>query len=202
MSAVSTKLPFGGHGALRQFSIAEYHRLIGLGFFADDEQFELLDGYLVRKMARGSAHDSALQKLSRRFFRLISDPTTWQVRDHLGLTLGDSEPEPDLVVARGTETAFDRRHPTAAEAALVVEVADSSLARDTEEKLPIYARSGIPVYWVVNVPDRKVLVYTNPDPAANPPTYRSLDEFPPGTAVPVTLDGTAVGSIPVADILP
>ncbi len=202
MSATTTKLPFGGHGALRQFSIAEYHRLIGLGFFADNEQFELLDGYLVRKMARGSAHDSTLQKLSRRFFRLIPDPTAWKVRDQLGLTLGDSEPEPDLVVARGTETAFDRRHPTVAEAALVVEVADSSLARDTDEKLQIYARSRIPVYWVVNVPDRKVLVFTNPDPAASSPAYRTLDEFPPGTAVPVTLDGTPVGSVSVADIFP
>ena len=105
-------------------------------------------------------------------------------------------------MARGTETAFDRRHPTVAEAALVVEVADSSLARDTDEKLQIYARSRIPVYWVVNVPDRKVLVFTNPDPAASSPAYRTLDEFPPGTAVPVTLDGTPVGSVSVADIFP
>ena len=69
-------------------------------------------------------------------------------------------------------------------------------------KLAEYARAGIPVYWVVNLIDARVEVYTDPDPAATPPEYRTRTDYAPGQSVPLALDGQLVASIPVDDLLP
>jgi Uma2 family endonuclease len=79
---------------------------------------------------------------------------------------------------------------------LLIEVAHSSLVRDRREKLAIYAAAGVPEYWVVNVPDQQVEVYTRP---ANG-FYDGLAVYGPGQSVPITLDGREVGAIAVADL--
>jgi Uma2 family endonuclease len=184
---------------IRRFTVGEYHRLIEQGFFADDEQFELLDGYLVRKMSRNPPHDSAVTRLTNRFYRCL--PAGWVLRVQLGITLADSEPEPDLVLARGDESTFDRRHPSAADIGLLVEVSDTSLDRDLMEKAGIYAGAAIPVYWVVNIPDRRIEVFTDPTGPCDAPKYQTRTEYPVGTAVPVVLDRVTIGSIVVAEVI-
>lgn len=80
-------------------------------------------------------------------------------------------------------------------------MSDSSLRADRVGKARIYARAGIPVYWVVNVVDKVVEVYTQPSGPCDAPAYAKRDEYPGGTAVPVVLDGTTVGTIAVADVV-
>ena len=189
--------PFGGLAGLRRFTVAEYHAMLKAGVLAEGEPVELLNGYLVTKMSRGPLHDNAVAILSRRLTRSL--PDGWMVRGQSGATLTDlSEPEPDVLVARGVEGTFFTRHPGPADAALIVEVADSSLRRDRREKLPIYAAAGVPVYWIVNVPDRHVEVYTRP--AGD--TYDGLIIYSPGQELPVTLDGVTLDGVPVADLFP
>ena len=84
----------------------------------------------------------------------------------------------------------------------MIEVSDSSLARDRKDKHLLYAHDGIPVYWVVNVVDRRIELYTDPQPDADPPAYATRTDYHPGDAVPVVLDGRTVGTLAVADLLP
>ena len=110
----------------------------------------------------------------------------------------DSEPEPDRCIARGTIRDYADQHPGPDEIALIVEVADSSLADDRKLAAKVYGPAGIPVYWIVNLVDRQVEVYTDPGPLG----YRSTESFAEGQSVPVVIDGQAVGRIAVSDILP
>jgi Uma2 family endonuclease len=80
----------------------------------------------------------------------------------------------------------------------LVEVSQASLDRDQGSKWLAYVRSGIPVYWIVNLVDRRVEVYTDPGPAG----YGSRVDFSPGQEVPVVIVGVEVGRVPVADLLP
>jgi Uma2 family endonuclease len=116
--------------------------------------------------------------------------------------LTDSEPEPDFSFVRGDERTYLTRFPGPGEIGLVGEVSDSSLQFDRTEKGRIYARAGIPVYWIINVADRQIEVYTNPDTTANPPAYTTRTDYKPGDTVPITLDGNAAGTILTAELLP
>lgn len=84
---------------------------------------------------------------------------------------------------------------------LLIEVADITLDIDRYDKGRIYARAGIPVYWVVNVVDKVIEVYTQPSGPTEQPAYAQRDDYPIGTAVPVVLDGTTVGTITVAEVV-
>lgn len=101
-----------------------------------------------------------------------------------------------------TRTACDGRLPTAADIGLAIEIPDSTLAFDRRDKGRIYARAGVPVYWIVNLGDGQIEVYSDPAPAANPPAYRTRTDHKPIDAVPITLDGQPAGTIPAAELLP
>src|SRR5207248_1191302 len=90
--------------------------------------------------------------------------------------------------------SYDTRHPGPSDFGILIEVADSSLLTDRRDKGRIYARESIPVYWIVNLVDRQVEVYTDPDPAASPPAYRTRTDYRPGDAVPITFRGLFVNS--------
>jgi Uma2 family endonuclease len=115
--------------------------------------------------------------------------------------LAESEPEPDLAVVRGDENTYLHRHPGPADVALLVEVADSTLDRDRADKARIYGQAGVPVYWIVNLVDRQVEVYTSP----TGPTgagYTSRQDLRPGALVPLALPGLALPGVAVAALLP
>jgi Uma2 family endonuclease len=184
----------------RRFTVAEYHRLIRADFFTTDDRVELIDGYLVNKMPQNDPHASTVQRLTEDLVRLA--PQGWRVRIQLPITLATSEPEPDGAVVRGDRRSFDHRQPGRDDFGVVVEVADSPLAFDRGPKAALYAAAGIPVYWVVNVADGQVEVYTGPDTAVSPPAYGSRIDYHPGQNVPLVLDGQTVAHIPAADLLP
>ncbi len=187
------------NSALR-YSVAEYHRMIDAGYFADNERVELIEGRLVNKMPRNPPHDGTLFTTQKCLFRL--GLVGWDVRIQSGVTLIDSEPEPDLAVVREDANDYKTRHPGPADAGLVIEVADSSLAFDRGDKCRIYARAGIVTYWIINVVDQQIEVYESPSgPTANP-KYGQRTDYVVGDRVAVVLDGVTAGTIAVADILP
>jgi Uma2 family endonuclease len=194
MTPTLTSPGFLSYAAFRRFSLDEYHRMIAGGILTDGEPFELLDGYMVRKMARGTPHDNALDELEGLLGPLL--PAGWFLRGQRAATLPPSEPEPDLAVVRGPRGRYKAAHPGPADIGLLVEVADSSLQIDRTDKQVIYAAAGVPVYWVVSIPDRQVEVYARPAAAG----YLARDLYPVGRDVPVVLDGTDIGSIPAADL--
>src|ERR1051325_6798034 len=99
--------------SFRRFTVDEYHRMIESGILTDEDKVELLEGYVVEKMPRNPPHDVVIQRLNKRLTRLsLAD---WEVRIQSAITLSDSEPEPDVVLARGDDHTFANRHPNPAE---------------------------------------------------------------------------------------
>lgn len=194
-----TAEPYGGMAFMRKFTIDEYHELIRVGILGEDDQVELLEGFLVLKMPRSPAHDFAIQALSKRLYRLV--PDSFGIRGQCAATYQESEPEPDLAIVRGDEGSYRGKHPGPGDTALVTEISASSLSRDRNDKARIYARAGIPIYWIVNVVDRKIEVFAQPSGPTEAPAYARHDEYPVGTAVPVVLDGNTVGTINVAEVM-
>jgi Uma2 family endonuclease len=103
-----------------------------------------------------------------------------------------------VAIVRGTRDDYRTRLPTPEDVALLVEAAESSLAIDRGPKCSAFARAGIPVYWIINLVDRQVEVYSNPAPDG----YRLRQVFLPGSDIPVVIAGIEVGRIAAADLLP
>jgi Uma2 family endonuclease len=191
---------YGLDPTVYRFTVAQYQRMVELGILGPDDKVELLEGYVVYKMARNAPHDGTVQRVQRTFYRYL--PPNWDLRTQSAISLPDSVPEPDFAVVRGDHNTYMRRHPVPADVGLVVEVANTSLDRDVEEKTVIYARSGIVAYWVIDVANGAVHVFTNPSGPTTAPEYANHAVIRPPAAVPLMLDGVAVGPISAAELLP
>jgi Uma2 family endonuclease len=143
--------------ALHRISTEEYRRLIEAGVFDEDARIELIDGLLVDMSPKTRAHENAVAWLTRHLV-LAADPQLYEVRVSAPLTIGNSEPEPDLAVI--PLSAPRPHHP--ATAALIVEITVSSLTRDLTDKPPIYAQAGVPIYWAIELDRRRAVVRTSP----------------------------------------
>ena len=183
----------------RRFKRVEYERLAELGLFCPGEKLELIDGLLLVREPHGSPHATGITLALQALQPVFS--TGWVVRIQLPIALDeDSEPEPDLVIVRGHARDYSDAHPSSV--ALVVEVADSSLAFDRGDKASLYASAGVADYWIVNLIDRIVEVYRDPRPASGAYGwhYGSVRFARPGdTVTPLALPQA---SFRVVDLLP
>ncbi|WJI29966.1 Uma2 family endonuclease [Thermosynechococcus sp. B3] len=144
-----------------RFTVQDYHRLLELGFLREDDHIELIRGELVRMAAKGTAHESCLRRLLRILPKIVGDRATLQCQSPITIAL-DGEPEPDVAIVKNQEDDYASAHPTPADTLLVIEVADSSLEYDRTVKLSLYAEAKIPYYWLFNVSDRTLEVYSEP----------------------------------------
>ena len=146
----------------RKFNLSEYHRLTEMGVFPHDERLELIKGDLIKMAAKNTRHTVCLSRLLKQLAILaINERAIIRMQDPI--TLGnDSEPEPDLVIAKIKEDDYLSSHPTADDIILVIEISDSSLRLDQEVKLPLYAQYQIPNYWILNVIDNCLETYSQP----------------------------------------
>jgi Uma2 family endonuclease len=170
------------------------------GILAPGERVELIEGEIITMTPQESPH-AAAGGLVEEALRVAFGPG-FHVRSQRPLSLGlDSDPEPDAAVVRGTLRDYVKAHPTTA--ILVVEVSDTTLAFDRGRKSALYARAGIPEYWIVNLVDRILEVHRDPGPLPHDPSefgYRSIRRHAPSEAVtPLASPGRAVR---VADLLP
>lgn len=153
--------------ALYRFTADEFERLGRLGFFAEDDRVELLDGRIVRMSPVGPRHLRCVNRCGHTLYRAAGD--AYEVSTQNPLRLGAHDmPQPDLALVRrrpGPDTV-----PAAADALLVVEVADTSLESDRRDKLPRYAAAGIPETWLLNLPEDTIERHTDPSPAG----YRQI----------------------------
>ncbi len=189
-------LPYIG----RKVTVDEYHQLLRNGTLQDGDPVELLEGHIVYKMSRNPPHDAVLDQTRE----MLQDrlPAGWRVRVQSAITTPDSEPEPDLALVPGPASRYAQRHPGPQDVAVVVEVADTSLALDRATKARIYAAAGIVIYWIINIPDRMVEVYTDSTGSNAAPRYRQRQDFGVGQEVPLVLLGQEVGQVPVQQLFP
>jgi Uma2 family endonuclease len=170
------------------------------GILGEDDPVELLEGWLVQKMTKHRPHVLTTLLVRRALDRLL--PKGWYADSQEPVTTTESEPEPDACVVRGEPRDYQDRHPDPHEVALIVEVADTSLTTDQGDKKRVYARAGIPVYWIANLVERRFEVYTDPTGPADVPDYRQRQDYEPGDEIPVVVAGEEVGRLAVADLLP
>ena len=182
----------------RRWTRQEYERMGELGLFRPDERVQLLDGEIVTMTPQNSPHAAAIGKTERVLARVFGD--AYWIRIQMPIVLDpDSEPEPDVAVVSGTPADYVQEHPRTAE--LIVEVSDSTLALDRERKTLLYARVGIPEYWIVNLPDRCVEVHREPVASTQPaPHYRVRLQLGPSDSI-ATLAKPDF-SLRIADLLP
>ena len=176
--------------------VERYHEMVQSGALGADDRIELLEGVLVEKMSKNPPHVYSTMATMRLLNAIV--PPGWHLRSQDPVTLADSEPEPDLMVVRGDGREYLSRHPSGSEIGLVVEVADSSLRRDRGIKKRIYARAGIPVYWLIDLTSRTVDVYTGPQGS----DYAVRQVLEPSHELLFSLDGQLLGRVAVSQILP
>ncbi|PZV15190.1 MAG: hypothetical protein DCF22_07715 [Leptolyngbya sp.] len=145
----------------KRFTIDEYHRLIQLGFLQESERVELIRGELIQMAAKGTPHTVCCAILCRQLDRLLGDRAAIRGQDPITLP-NQSEPEPDVVVARGRDEDYLAHHPYPQDILLVIEISDSTLTYDQTTKLSLYAEAEIAEYWIVNLSDRQLERYSQP----------------------------------------
>lgn len=145
----------------KRFTITEYHRLIELGFLTEDDQVELIRGELMQMAAKGTRHSVCNTKLYQELYELIKGKAVVRGQEPIILP-HDSEPEPDVVIARGQADDYLSNHPLPENILLVIEVSDSTLKYDQNTKLELYAEAQISDYWIFNLLANQLERYTQP----------------------------------------
>jgi Uma2 family endonuclease len=182
---------------LYRLSVEQYEAMAEAGIFSETDRVELIQGLLVIKMTKNPPHSVAARAVAKSLGRLVPQGFFVTREDPIRIP-GYSEPEPDVAMIRGESRDYTSRHPEPPDVALLVEVSDSTLEFDRTEKLAMYAAGGITVYWIVNLIDRCVEVYSQPKKGR----YRKAQVFEPDDQVPVMINGAQIGTIPVSELLP
>lgn len=186
-------------GRLRRWSKREYYRLGELGFF-DGQRVELLEGHIMVLAPQSPGHVFAVDRACRMLAHWFDNG--YHVRLKGPLDLGQtSEPEPDICVVTGNREDYAQAHPTTA--VLIVEVSDARVSYDRRRKGSLYARAGIADYWIVNLVDKQLEVYRDPQPDPSQPygySYACVTILvPPAVVHPLAAPQV---SLAVADLLP
>jgi Uma2 family endonuclease len=175
-----------------RFTRAEYYRMGEAGLFTD-ERVELLDGEIITMPPQNPPHAGYTNRLLSLLIRLLG--TMFSVRVQTPIVLDDwSEPEPDIAICRFDPDDYRREHPKASDVLLVIEVAGTSLPYDRGRKVAAYAGSIIPEYWIVNLVDRRIEAFSDPDPVQQ--RYRTERYAVPGDTLALPNGAT----LPVADV--
>lgn len=183
-----------------RFTLDQYHRMIRNGILDEDDAVELLDGWIISKMPRNPPDDFVVTRLQRLLADRLGDQ--WVLRQQCAITIDESEPEPDFCVALGPDTRYADHHPGAQEIVLLIEVSNTTLDQDRDLKGPVYAGANAPLYWIANVVDRQVEVYSDPTGPDPKPAYRARRDYRIDESVPIVLNGNILGSISVREIMP
>lgn len=186
--------------AIWPLSVRHYHEMIRSGILTEDDPVELLEGLLVVKMPKYPRHTTSTKRTEEAIRRLL--PVGWYVRAQEPVALADSEPEPDLAVVLGDPDRYVTRHPGPRDVGLVVEVADATLERDRRTKVRVYGAARLPVYWIINLVDNQVEVYSLPSGPGSAPAYRRRRDYGPNDEVPVVIRRREIGSVRVSDLIP
>ena len=179
---------------IHRFTVAQYHALGEQGVLGPGDRVELLEGLIVQKINQLPPHSFAVQLLSRWMYGNV--PESLVVRCQLPITLSASEPEPDFAIVAGASDEYRQRHPSGDECRLLVEVADTSLARDLG-KAAIYASANVEEYWIVKIETQSLLRMSMPDAG----TYREVIEFQRSESVELQLEDSLL-RLALCDLFP
>ncbi|MGA7729804.1 MAG: Uma2 family endonuclease [Chloroflexia bacterium] len=182
------------YDSLYRFSVEQYEKMIEAGILREDDHVELIDGEIVKMASRGLRHEACVRRLQLLFHELLGRAAVISTQNTVRVP-PNSQPEPDLALLKWRGDMYEAERPMPEDTLLVIEVADSSLREDRGRKRAGYARAGIPEYWIVNLQDDIIEVYSNPMGAS----YNTTSLAKPGDIL--VLPGSLTGSIAVDDVL-
>ena len=145
----------------KQFSVADYARMRETGILAEDDRFELIAGEVREMSPVGPVHAALVKRLNVILGRAVGDTMIVSVQDPIQLD-DRTEPQPDLAILNYRDDFYAHAHPVADDVLLVIEIADSSVAYDREEKMPRYAAANIAEAWLVDVAAERIEQYSQP----------------------------------------
>ena len=149
--------------AIKRWSVKSYHRMSELDILDPNERTELIAGQITLMAAKGTPHVTSLHLLANALREQLGNTALVRTQDPIQLD-DFSEPEPDLVIVKGTVLEYAEQHPRPEHVYLVVEVTDSTLKQDCEIKEKLYAQAGLIDYWVVNLKKRQLHIFRDPTP--------------------------------------
>jgi Uma2 family endonuclease len=168
---------------IRPLTSVEYYQMMESGIIREGERVELILGQIFTMAAKGTRHTVSTTKLLKELLGLVEDRAVIRCQDPITLP-NNSEPEPDIVIARLRLDDYINSHPSPADISLVIEVADSTIKFDLETKAPLYAAAGISEYWIFNLIDNRLEIYRQPEgdiytsiEIITPPRSISLPQF-------------------------
>jgi Uma2 family endonuclease len=168
---------------VRQLNSVEYYQMMESGIIREGERVELISGQIFTMAAKGTRHTLCTRKTFKQLLSLIDNRADVQSQDPITLP-NNSEPEPDIVIARLRSDDYVNSHPSPADIILIIEVADSLIKFDRDTKAPLYAAAGISEYWIVNLIDNHLEIYRQPSGSiytsiqiVMPPQSINLPEF-------------------------
>jgi Uma2 family endonuclease len=146
-----------------KWSLDDYHQMIGSGLL-DDRALELINGEIIEMSPEGIAHSFYCRGTAKYLRSILGDRA--EISEAHPITLpNDSEPEPDIAIVRTPDTLYQTRHPLPEDIFWLIEIANTTLVKDLGVKRDLYAQSGIPEYWVMNLQTLELVVFR--DLAAN-----------------------------------
>ena len=148
----------------RRFTVDEYYTMARSGILREDDRVELIEGEITQMNPIGSRHMACVKRIVDCFLALqVEKKALMNIQDPIRLD-EFNEPEPDVALLKPRADFYENQHPGPADALLIVEVSDTSLAYDRDVKVPLYARFGVPEVWIADVENKTVTVYRAPSP--------------------------------------
>ncbi len=144
-----------------RFTVAEYYAMVNDGILVENDRVELLDGDIIASPPIGDWHQSSIDRLTNSMLPQLRGRAIMRVQGPTRLD-DNSEPMPDAMLLRQRDDFYDSGHPGPADVLLLIEVSDTSVDYDRNDKLTAYARAGIPEVWIVSRQDRRIEAYTEP----------------------------------------
>ncbi len=149
------------HLEKKLLTVSDYEAMYQAGILREDERMELLNGEIILMSPTGPKHSGIVNRVSNFIKSLFQLRAIIAVQNPVKIP-PNSEPEPDLVILKPREDFYSEFHPMPADIWLIIEVSESTLDKDTLIKLPIYAQAGIPHYWIINIPEKRLEAYSGP----------------------------------------
>lgn len=145
-----------------RLTVEEYHRMGEAGILGPQDRVELIEGEIIDMPPIGSNHAGTVNYLNQVLFAALQENAI--ISPQNPIILNDrNEPEPDIVLLKPRKDFYRQSHPTPNDVLLIIEVADTSLRYDSEIKIPLYARYGIPEVWIVDLENNQLTKYLSPN---------------------------------------
>jgi Uma2 family endonuclease len=179
----------------RLFNVHEYHRMVDAGILCEGDRVELIRGEILEMSPIAPRHNAAVLRANNKLVRLVGDHAIVGSQGSVRLDEYD-EPQPDIYLLRPKDDFYASGHAGPSDVFLIVEMADSSLEYDQTIKMQLYAETGVPEYWIADIRNDRVIVYSDREKD----TYRTVRTLERGDALAPMLLSEC--SIPVDILLP